>query len=122
MNSNKILVVDDDLSILDAIGMILESEGYNVDLLPEGKDIFRRIDDFHPDLIILDVMLGEVDGRELCNTIKKTESINHIPIIMISATHNIKETIFERCSPDDFISKPFDMNNLINKVHTRLII
>jgi DNA-binding response OmpR family regulator len=100
--------------------MILESEGYSVDLLPEGKKVFDHIDNFHPDLIILDVMLGEVDGRDLCSQIKKAKDTTHIPIIMISATHNMKEIIFEKCKPDDYLSKPFDINTLINKVQTNL--
>jgi DNA-binding response OmpR family regulator len=120
MNSGKILVVDDDESILDAIGMILTTEGYDVDLLPTGEEIFNHIQSFHPDLIILDVMLGTVDGRDLCNKIKSTESTTHIPIIMISATHNLKEMIHERCTPDEYISKPFDMDNLINKVQSTI--
>lgn len=117
---SKILVVDDDLAILDVVGMILENEGYVVDLLSQGEQLFEHIAEFHPDLIILDVMLGSVDGRELCNQIKHRQGSNHIPVIMISASHNMRQMIKAFCMPDDFIEKPFDINDLISKVQLRI--
>lgn len=121
MGKGKILIVDDDLDILEVIGLILEEEGFQVELMGNGKDIFEHISHFHPDLIILDVMLGNMDGREICNSIKNTKITNHIPVIMISATHNMDQFIKKTCSPDDFLAKPFDIINLIHKVELKLI-
>lgn len=120
MKKRKILIVDDDLDILEVIGLILESEGYEVELMSSGQQIFEHISKFNPDLIILDVMLGNMDGREICNNIKNTEDTLHIPIIMVSATHNMAEFIKQNCQPDDFLEKPFDIVNLINKVELKL--
>lgn len=112
--------MDDDLDILEIIGLILEEEGFQVELVGTGKNIFRHIDHFHPDLIILDVMLGDMDGREICNNIKNTKMTNHIPVIMISATHSLDQFIKKNCRPDDFLAKPFDIINLIHKVQLKL--
>jgi len=120
MDKRKILIVDDDRDILEVIGLIMESEGYEVELMSSGREIFEHISQFNPDLIILDVMLGNMDGREICNNIKNTKDTLHIPIIMISATHNMAEFIRINCRPDDFLEKPFDIINLINKVELRL--
>ncbi|MHB1177494.1 MAG: response regulator [Daejeonella sp.] len=121
MGKGKILIVDDDLDILEVIGLILEEEGFQVELMRNGKDIFEHISNFHPDLIILDVMLGNMDGREICNSIKNTKITHHIPVIMISATHNMDQFIKKNCKPDDFLAKPFDIINLIHKVELKLI-
>lgn len=120
MNRRKILVVDDDPDILEIIGMILEEEGFEVELMKTGKDIFEHIYNFRPDLIILDVMLGNMDGREICNSIKSTSNTLHIPVIMISASHDISEFRKKNCRPDDFLEKPFDLFKLIHKVELKL--
>lgn len=120
MEKRKILIVDDDRDILEVMGIIMESEGYKVDLMSSGQKIFDHISTFNPDLIILDVMLGSMDGREICKKIKNTEDTLHIPIIMISASHNVAESVKKECEPDDFVAKPFDILNLINKVELKL--
>ncbi len=120
MKKRKILIVDDDQDILEVIGLILESEGYEVELMSSGQEIFEHITKFSPDLIILDVMLGNMDGREICNNIKNTPDTLHIPIIMISASHNLAEFVKKNCRPDDFLAKPFDIVNLIHKVELKL--
>lgn len=120
MNKGKILIVDDDLDILQVIGLILEDEGFQVKLLARGEEIFSHISTFNPDLIILDVMLGSMDGREICCNIKETRETHHIPVIMISASHSIDQFGQKQCFPDDFLAKPFDIVNLINKVELKL--
>jgi DNA-binding response OmpR family regulator len=120
MGKGKILIVDDNEAILHMIGFILEDEGFQVDLMADGISIFEHIYEFKPDLIILDVMLGDLDGRDICNHIKNTKSTFHIPVIMISATHNLAEFAQKNCRPDDFLEKPFDIINLIRKVELKL--
>lgn len=75
---------------------------------------------FEPNLILLDVMLGDHDGREICHEIKSTQHTSHISIIMISATHDLKSMDKKLCEPDDVIAKPFDIQNLIDKVSEQL--
>ncbi|WP_316828834.1 PleD family two-component system response regulator [Pedobacter miscanthi] len=116
----KILVVDDSKEILEVIELILGAEGYEVNGLWDASKLNQRITDFNPDLILLDVMLGVLDGRDLCNLLKNNKLTNHIPVIMISASHNLGDMKDRICHPNDFIAKPFDINNLINKVGAQL--
>ena len=113
----KILAVDDDNDILDVIRIILEDEGYEVATLTNGKDIINSITSIRPDLILLDVMLSGMDGREICKTIKADAHFNFIPIIMISASHNLQNYSALPGPPNGFIPKPFDIDKLVNVVN-----
>jgi len=116
----KILVVDDNEEILEVIELILSLEGYQVSGLMDASYFNQRISEFKPDLILLDVMLGALDGRDLCNLLKANLLTLHIPVIMISASHNLSDIQGIICHPNDFIAKPFDISNLINKVSAQL--
>lgn len=116
----KILVVDDSREILEVIELILGTEGYNVNGIWDASKLSQSIIDFKPDLILLDVMLGNIDGRDLCNSLKTDLATNHIPVIMISASHNLGDMNDRVCHPNDFIAKPFDIDNLIDKVGAQL--
>jgi DNA-binding response OmpR family regulator len=110
----RILAVDDDKDILEVLQFILEDSGYEVDTLTDGHFLMEKIRDSNPDLILLDIMLGNMDGRELCKDVKRLEATHNIPVILISASHNISKTMHQEGAPNDFIAKPFDINNLLN--------
>jgi len=112
----RILVVDDDDDVLETIQLILEIGGYDVEPLNDAELIFERIDDFKPDLILLDVVLGKIDGRVICSQIKCHVDTNHIPILMMSGLYDLKEVQNMECAPDDFMSKPFKMDVLLEKI------
>jgi len=116
----KILVVDDNQEILEVIELILELEGYQVSALIDANHFNERLTAFKPDLILLDVMLGSLDGRDLCNSLKADKVTVNIPVIMISASHNLNDMQNRVCYPNDFIAKPFDIDNLISKVNQQL--
>lgn len=116
----RILAVDDDNDILEVLQFILEDSGYEVFTLSDGHNLLEKIREKNPDLILLDIMLGSLDGRELCKAVKKQDSTNNIPVIMISASHNIANTVNQDGAPNDFIAKPFDINNLLSKIKTHL--
>ncbi|TDQ11104.1 response regulator transcription factor [Pedobacter metabolipauper] len=118
--SRKILAVDDDSDIVDIIKIILEDEGYEVSTLTSGKNVLSVISSLMPDLILLDVMLGGMDGREICKEIKEHDLYKSIPIVMISASHNLHNILEQPGSPNDFLAKPFDIDSLINKVKAQL--
>lgn len=115
----RILAVDDDKDILEIIKYILEESGYEVETLAEGKSLFDRIRQHEPDLILLDIMLGSVDGRELCKTLKNQQETKNIPVILISASHD-PGRLDQVGSPDDFIAKPFDIDVLLNSISSQL--
>jgi len=112
----KILVVDDDDDVLETIQLILEIGGYEVEPLNDAEVIFERIEDFQPDLILLDVVLGKIDGRVICSQIKCHVDTNRIPILMMSGLYDLKEVQDMECAPDDFMSKPFKMDVLLEKI------
>ena len=112
--TKKILVADDDPAILDAIKMILELEGYVVDTTIDGKTIYKMEKDY-PDVLLLDIWMSGQDGRTICRYLKKNLLTKHIPIILISASRDIRQSAKE-AGADDFLAKPFEMNELLQKV------
>lgn len=116
----RILAVDDNKDILEVLKLILEDYGYEVETLADGHLIFDKIKEHRPDLILLDIMLGNMDGRELCKNVKSATETNDIPIILVSASHNLADRFKTGGAPNDFLAKPFDINELIDKVQTNL--
>ena len=117
---SKILIVDDDEGILDAISLILEDEGYAINTTANGNEVNDRIKKFKPNLILLDVLLSGSDGREICKDLKNNSLTNRIPIIMISAHPSAKQTI-KQYGADAFLPKPFGAEDLISTVKKYLV-
>jgi DNA-binding response OmpR family regulator len=113
----KILVVDDDPDILDALRFLLEFSGYEVKTTEKGEyaENLRDTNGGFPDLIILDVLLSGKDGRLICQRLKNQHDTKHIPIIMISAHPNAKQSV-AAVGADDFLAKPFDADELLTLV------
>lgn len=116
----RILVVDDDIDILTVVKLVLESNEFEVAAISDWQQIFTQIETFHPDLILLDVSLGTQDGRNLCKQVKSNGDTKHISIILFSANHNVEKSVQE-CLANTFISKPFDINDLIEKINNQLM-
>lgn len=116
----KILAVDDDNDILEVLRFVLEDSGYEVETLSDGRYLFDKIKSNTPDLILLDIMLGNLDGRELCKDVKAKKETHEIPVILISASHNIADSMTQKGAPDAFIAKPFDIDVLLNTIQTHL--
>lgn len=115
----KILVIDDDVDILSVMEILLSMKGFNVEVTAKGENTFPKIESFKPDLILLDVLISGYDGRVICKQLKANEVTRHIPVIMFSAHPGAAATIADY-GADDFISKPFDVNNLLKKVNAHL--
>lgn len=111
----KILLVDDDVDILEALQITFELEGYDTLATSTGNKAFRLVGTFKPDVIILDMMLDKIDGRDICKRIKKDESTKEIPIVMISAYPNASESILA-AGADAFVAKPFDILEVVTQV------
>jgi DNA-binding response OmpR family regulator len=116
----RILAVDDDRDILEVLQFILEDSGYEVDTLNDGHYLFDKIKAHVPDLILLDVMLGNMDGRELCKTVKMNKQTHDIPVVMISASHNANDAMNKSGAPDAFLAKPFDISELLDIIEVQL--
>ncbi|MEP7252899.1 MAG: response regulator [Ginsengibacter sp.] len=116
---SRILVVDDDTDILSVMEILLTMKGFEVEVTAKGENTFPKINTFRPDLILLDVLISGHDGRTICKQLKSNEETRHIPVIMFSAHPGAAATIADY-GADDFIAKPFDVNNLIQKVNSQL--
>lgn len=112
----KILIVDDDIDIGKLIKMILERNGFTVIFLENPDGIKEIIKENDVNLLILDMLLSSVNGTEVCENIKRDTLISHIPVIMISAHPDARKTCMD-AGADDFISKPFDFNDLLLKIN-----
>ncbi|HUS02598.1 MAG TPA: response regulator [Chitinophagaceae bacterium] len=115
----RVLVVDDNLDILHLVQMILKSNGFEVLVSPKGQDVIAKTECFAPQVILLDVFLSGYDGRDICRELKENPKTKDIPVIMFSA-HTKWEDILKECNADDFIAKPFEVNELVAKVNYNL--
>ena len=117
-NKKRVSVTEDDPSLLNAFKIILEREGYEVEVLNNGQELINYRD-ILPDLFILDKQLSGVDGLALCKHLKSQEHTRNIPVMMISASPNIKYLSIE-AGADDFLEKPFELQSLLHKVRALL--
>jgi len=121
LNGNKkIFVADDDNDILQIISIMLKTQGYQVDISKDANEIFNYQKYNLPDLILLDIWMSGLDGREICDALKKNILTKDIPVFFISANANIKE-IATQYKADGYIAKPFEMNTLLSKIHNSFI-
>jgi CheY-like chemotaxis protein len=115
----KILVVDDDKSILDVVSIILKDYGYKVIAESNGNETIRKVRKYKPNLILLDILMSGVDGRNICKRIKTDKSTKNIPVIMISAHPNSESSAYES-GANAFLAKPFKIDDLISTVEKQL--
>ncbi len=121
MGKPRILVVDDESHIVELVRFNLEKEGYNVISAQDGLKAYKMAAEYKPDLIVLDVMLPEMDGFEVCRLIQKDSQMSEIPIIMLTArSEEIDKVLGLEIGADDYITKPFSPRELIARVKARL--
>jgi DNA-binding response OmpR family regulator len=109
--AKKILIADDDLAILDALQMILQVDGYEVECTSEGNSILGH--DFTPDLYLLDLWMSGVAGEDICRQLKRDPKTKNIPVILVSAHQNVEE-IARQAGADGYLIKPFEIAELHN--------
>lgn len=114
--SKKILVVDDEPSIVTLLQFNLNLAGYNVKCVHDGEAVFDMLHTFRPDLIILDLMLPKMDGIQVCRELRKQN--NAVPIIMLTALQDITDKIIGLDNgADDYMTKPFSTQELISRIN-----
>ncbi|OIJ21512.1 DNA-binding response regulator [Anaerobacillus alkalidiazotrophicus] len=115
----RIIVIEDEESISDIISYSLRKEGYFVQCAFSGKEAFPLIESVQPSLILLDVMLPDTSGFDICKTI--VQDFPHIPVIMLTARNDIVDKILGlELGADDYITKPFDIRELLTRVKVSL--
>lgn len=110
----KILVADDDPGILEALTYMLEDEGYEVLTSVDG-DVIPIIKKDKPDLLLLDLWMSGQNGSDICKEIKNNPKTSDVPVVIISANRDTKAIAFA-CGADDFLTKPFEMEDLLKMV------
>jgi len=117
MAKKKILVVEDDRDISELITYNLEREGYEIACLYDGSQVVDFVHKRKPEMIILDLMLPEVDGIEICRTLKSDAATKHIPIVMLTAKSEEADVVVGlQMGADDYIPKPFSPKVLVARI------
>lgn len=118
--NKSVWVVDDDESILDVIQIVLQQEGLEAYIVGDPATLETQLATHNlPAVILLDVLMSGIDGRDLTKKIKNNNKTSRIPIILMTANNNI-EDIAEKAGADDFLRKPFNIDELVNKVKSHL--
>lgn len=110
----KIVVADDDKDIIAVLTMMLEDAGYEVQSTANGHTE-QMVRDYVPDLLLLDIWMAAVNGGEVCKNLKSQKATKHIPVVILSANQDT-EKLAREAGADDFITKPFDMDKLLETI------
>jgi len=117
MSKKRILVVEDEESLLKLESILLTSKGYEVRGATNGQEALDMLADANPDLILLDIMLPNMDGFEVCRRIKENPETRHIPVIMLTAKKSREDmTKGHEVGADWYITKPFKSANVVETI------
>ena len=118
-----VLAVDDDPAVLQLMEQVLQSRKYRVVTARGGREALTKVRETMPDLVVLDGMLPEVHGFEICRQLKTSERFRHIPVVMVSAIHTgwrFAADVKEKYGADDYLEKPFEPAELLKRVESLL--
>ena len=114
MSAGKILVVDDDQNICELLRLYIEKEGFEVRIANDGRKALEIFEEQNPDLIMLDIMLPELDGWQVCREIRKK---SQCPIIMLTAKGEVFDKVLGReLGADDYVVKPFETKEVVARI------
>ncbi len=115
MNSDLILLVDDETNIVQLVRLYLERDGFQVQAAGDGLDALKAIDTFHPALVVLDIMLPGLDGMEVVRRLRSDH--NNVPVLMLTARdEDIDKILGLELGADDYMTKPFNPRELVARV------
>lgn len=117
--TKRILIVDDDIAITESLTYFFEDAGYVVETCRDGGFVYKKFNGGKPDIILLDYLLPGENGEDITKKLKSKRDTKNIPIIIMSASHNIKNHA-AKAGADAFIPKPYDVYDLMHIVKTHL--
>ena len=119
--SRRILIADDEPSIVTALEFLLKREGFDVEVARDGAEALARIDSWRPDLVVLDVMMPQKSGYEVCRHIRERDESRHVKVIMLSAKGRDTEVAKGMAlGADAYVTKPFSTRDLMARIQTLL--
>ena len=116
----RILIVEDEMSILQLLSMVLTRAGYEVHTCQSGREAIAKMKEVHPHLVLLDVMLPGVDGRTVISIMGQDEELNAIPVLITSALVESEDMFRPFPQVKGFCAKPFELRALVKKVKSCL--
>lgn len=117
---SKVLLIEDEKEIQELVSYNLKREGYDVRIAGDGKSGLKMVYAEHPDLVLLDVMLPELDGYEVCKAIRANPESANLPIIILSARDEVADKVIGlELGADDYVTKPFSPRELLARVKAR---
>ena len=118
---HRVLVVDDESDVTELLQYRLEQEGYRVATLNDPLGFVVKVREFEPDLMLLDVMMPELSGIQLCRIVRADPSMKNIPVIFLSARGEVEDRIKGlEAGAEDYVSKPFNTNELMLRISKML--
>ena len=103
---SKILIVDDAIDTVELLRKRFHSEGYDTAEAYDGEEALKRVDEYNPDLIVLDVMMPKIDGYEVCHRLKTDENRKYIPVLMLTAKGEVESKVKGlEIGADDYLAK-----------------
>ena len=115
IDTKKLLLIDDSSDLLEVLKNFFEKEKYVVEIVSDRREIYSAIKNFDPDVILIDVLLCNADGRLICKTLRHSPDTRHLGIILTSASSDNLED-YKEYGADDCIEKPFELNVLERKI------
>jgi PleD family two-component response regulator len=121
MSKTRLLIVEDDFDISNMLKIYFTGQGYEVDLAPRGSDALQKTRQNLPRLIVLDIMLPDIDGYEVCRTLRTNTRTSHIPVIFLTQKDERSDKLQGlELGADDYITKPFDIEELKLRVQNAI--
>jgi DNA-binding response OmpR family regulator len=117
----KIMIVDDEPDLRDMLNLMLQNEGFETALVNDGTDFLNKVDDFQPDLVILDVMMPGLTIGEILEQLKSKHCVPKIILLtVVRFPEDERKKMFELGNIVDYIKKPFDMDEFLERVRKQL--
>ena len=111
MEATRVLVADDEPAITELVALVLRFAGLSVACAHDGDEAWSIIRDTVPDVVLLDVMMPKLDGREVCRAIKRDPALKHIPVVLFSSADQ-DDVEWREAGAATFLQKPFDVRSL----------